>query len=104
MTALNKLYRKEDIEQMSQKANTNPGWGPRGADTYDIFLYKGGGACHHFWTRETYKRFTDPRRKGSEEISPAQARKAGEILPTNNKLVYTKPINMPNQGFLPKQS
>ena len=104
MTALNKLYRKEDIEQMSQKANTNPGWGPRGADTYDIFLYKGGGSCGHFWTRETYKRFTDPRKKGSEQITPAQARKAGEILPTNSKLVYTKPRDMPNQGFLPKQS
>ena len=100
MIKANKLYRKEDIELMSQKPNTNEGWGPNGTDTYDIFLYKGGGACHHFWTRETYKRFTDPRRKGSEEVSPSQARKAGEILPTNNKKVYQKPIDMPNQGFL----
>jgi hypothetical protein len=114
MTQANKLYRKEDIIAMSQKTNTNPGWGPRGTDTYDIFLYKGGGACHHFWTRETYKRFTDPRKKGAQKITPAEARKAGEILPNpfnksdgknankNNKLVYTKPIDMPNQGFLPK--
>jgi hypothetical protein len=101
MTAANKLYRKEDIMRMSEKP-VNEGWGAKGADTYDIWLYKGGGACHHFWTRETYKRFTDPRKKGSIEITPAQARKAGEILPTNNKLVYTKPINMPNKGFLPK--
>jgi len=112
MTQANKLYRKEDIMKMSEKANTNPGWGPRGTNTYDIFLYKGGGACHHFWTRETYKRFIDPRRKGAQEITPAEARRAGEILPTpfargeenaakNNKLVYTAPINMPNQGFLP---
>lgn len=101
MTAANKLYRKEDIMRMSQTP-VNEGWGPKGADTYDIFLYKGGGACHHFWTRETYKRFIDPRRKGSVEVTPAQARKQGEILPTNNKLVYTKPINMPNKGFLPK--
>lgn len=102
MTQANKLYRKEDIMLMSEKASTNPGWGPRGVDTYDIFLYKGGGACHHFWTRETYKRFTDPRRKGAQEITPAQARKAGEILPTNPMKVYQKPIDMPNQGFLPK--
>ncbi len=114
MISANKLYRKEDIMLMSQKTNTNPGWGPRGTDTYDIFLYKGGGACHHFWTRETYKRFTDPRRKGAQEITPAEARKAGEILPApftkadgkgykkESQLVYTKPINMPNQGFLPK--
>jgi hypothetical protein len=102
MLKANKLYRKEDIQLMSPKPNTNEGWGPGGTDTYDIFLYKGGGACHHFWTRETYKRFTDPRRKGSEEVTPAQARKAGEILPTVDKRVYQKPINMPNQGFLPK--
>lgn len=113
MISANKLYRKEDIIAMGKNPKTNEGWGPRGADTYDIFLYKGGGACHHFWTRETYKRFTDPRRKGAEKITPAEARKAGEVLPTpfakgeknaatNNKLVYEKPINMPNQGFLPK--
>jgi len=112
MTSLNKIYRKEDIELMSQKPNTNPGWGPEGANTYDIFLYKGGGACHHFWSRETYKRFTDPRKKGAEKITPSQARKAGEILPNpfdkadgknykkDSKLVYTRPIDMPNQGFL----
>jgi len=101
MTAANKLYRKEDIMRMSEKP-VNEGFGPKGADTYDIFLYKGGGACHHFWTRETYKRFIDPRRKGSVEVTPAEARKKGEILPTNNKLVYTRPIDMPNKGFLPK--
>jgi hypothetical protein len=112
MTKANKLYRKEDIMAMSKKASTNPGWGPGGSNTYDIFLYKGGGACHHYWTRETYKRFIDPRRKGAEEITPAEARKAGEILPTpfdksdgkdykkDSQLVYTAPINMPNQGFL----
>lgn len=102
MIQANKLYRKEDIIRMGNNPKTNEGWGPRGTDTYDIFLYKGGGACHHFWTRETYKRFTDPRRKGAEQITPAQARKAGEILPTNPMKVYEKPINMPNQGFLPK--
>jgi hypothetical protein len=112
MTSANKLYRKEDIMRMSQNPKTNEGWGPGGSDTYDIFLYKGGGACHHFWTRETYKRFTDPRRKGAEEITPSEARKAGEILPNpfdkgegknykkDSKLVYTRPIDMPNQGFL----
>lgn len=102
MIQANKLYRKEDIIRMGNNPKTNEGWGPRGTDTYDIFLYKGGGACHHFWTRETYKRFTDPRRRGAEQITPAQARKAGEILPTNPMKVYQKPIDMPNQGFLPK--
>jgi hypothetical protein len=53
MVAAKKIYRKEDIQQMSQKA-VNAGWGLSGADTYDIWFYKGGGDCHHFWMRKTY--------------------------------------------------
>jgi hypothetical protein len=101
MLNADKLYRKEDIQRMSL-SSVNAGWGPEGADNYDVFLYKGGGACHHFWTRETYRKRADVNNPNAEEISPAKARKEGEILPTNNPLVYQKPINMPNQGFLPK--
>ena len=115
MLSANKLYRKEDIMQMSAKPSTNGEWAERGKDTYDIFLFKGGGACHHFWTRETYRRiqYLKPRdNKG--EVTPAEARKEGEILPqpfdksdgkgykNDNRLVYTKPIDMPNQGFINK--
>lgn len=104
MTRLNKLYRKEDIMRMSNDASTNPGWGPGGSNTYNIFLYKGGGNCHHYWVRETYRRFTYNVRGGkAPQITPAQARKEGEILPTNDKRVYQKPIDMPNQGFLKKR-
>jgi hypothetical protein len=100
MIRANKLYRKEDIERMSAIPETNGSFAEQGKSTYDIFLFKGGAACHHFWTRETYKRFTDPRRKGAQQITPAQARKAGEILPKNSPLVYQKPIDMPNKGFI----
>ena len=103
MLAINKLYRKEDIIAMGNNASSNPGWGPRGIDTYDMFLYKGGGNCHHFWTRETYRRiqYLKPQ-NNKNEVSPSEARKEGEILPVNDKRVYEKPINMPNKGFLPK--
>ena len=105
MLRLNKVYRKEDILQMGDKSTTNPGWGPNGTDTYSIWLYKGGGNCKHYWTRETYRRtnyLTPGYNKG--EISPAKARKEyDEILPTNDKKVYQKPFDMPNRGFLPKK-
>lgn len=104
MLSANKVYRKEDIERMST-SSANKGWGPKGADNYNIFLYKGGGACHHYWTRETYRKKADinsPITQQNGKITPAQARKEGEILPTNNPLVYQKPIDMPNQGFLNK--
>lgn len=101
MLSANKVYRKEDIERMST-SSANKGWGPKGADNYNIFLYKGGGACHHYWTRETYRKKADVNNPNAEKITAAKARKEGEILPTNNPLVYQKPIDMPNQGFLNK--
>ena len=38
MMLANKVYRKEDIINMSSKA-VNAGWGPEGASTYSIWLY-----------------------------------------------------------------
>ena len=37
-----------------------------------------------------------------EEFKPSVARKLGEIVPVNDKRVYTRPIDMPNQGAYPK--
>ena len=101
MHGADKVYRKEDIMRMSNM-KVNKGWGPKGADTYDIFLYKGGGNCHCKWNRETYRKKADVNSPNADKITPSEARKQGEILPTNNPLVYTRPIDMPNNGFLPK--
>lgn len=101
MIKANKLYRLSDINKMSESV-VNEGWGPNGSNTYDILLYKGGGGCHHYWVRETYKKKNDVNNPNAEQITPAQARKAGEILPTVDKKAYEMPVNMPNKGFLPK--
>ncbi len=108
MVAAKKIYRKEDITQMSTKA-VNAGWGLSGAATYDIWLYKGGGACHHFWMRKTYmaKEGVKPD-VNSPKTKPVykQQRKNEGIKPPNKKkepaLVSTKPKDMPNQGFVNK--
>ncbi len=63
-----KVYRKEDIELAGDKV-VNKGFGPRGADTYNIWLYKGGVNCKHVWQRVIYLR------KGNNKISVNQARK-----------------------------
>jgi len=42
MLSANKIYRKEDIIAMGEKP-VNAGRGPNGANTYSIWLYKGGG-------------------------------------------------------------
>jgi len=100
MVQANKIYRKEDIVAMSSQA-VNAGWGPEGDDTYDIFLYKGGGDCHHKWVRETYLKKSDVNNPLAKTFTPAQTRKAGEIAPTNDKRVYQRPVDMPYNGFLP---
>ena len=102
MIAANKLYRMEDIIAMGKKV-VNEGWGPNGADKYDILMYKGGGACRHFWIRETYELKADVNNPNAKEVTPAEARKQGEILPKLDKTIYQKPNDMPNNGFLKKR-
>lgn len=106
MIKANKLYRVEDIQRMS-KMVVNEGFGPNGDDTYDILLYKGGARCHHTWTRETYMLKSDVNNPNAKQITPAEARKSGEILPNlANKYgneIYQKPNDMPNNGFLIKK-
>ena len=68
MIKANKVYRKEDIELAGSKV-VNPGLGAEGADTYSIWLYKGGVNCKHFWMRKIYLR------KGNNSISVNEARK-----------------------------
>jgi len=102
MISANKLYRIEDVKAMSNKV-VNEGWGPNGANTYDILLYKGGGACRHYWVRETYRLKADVNNPNAEQITPALARKEGEILPKLDSKIYEKPNDMPNNGFLKKR-
>ena len=96
-----KIYRKEDIMQMSQMA-VNAGWGPRGADTYDIRLYKGGGSCHHFWMRKTYaaKDVKPDATNPNAEISVNEAKREGFSPEVNDPKVAKRPVDMPNKGFL----
>jgi hypothetical protein len=105
MIAAKKIYRKEDIELMGTRA-VNPGWGAKGADTYSIWKYKGGGACHHYWMRKTYMFTLDSKRIDVKSpkapiISVNEAKRKGFKPEVNDKLVATRPIDMPNEGFLP---
>jgi len=106
MIKANKIYRKEDILRMSEAA-VNKGWGPRGADTYSIWLYKGGGACHHRWNKRVYASFEgvniDVNSPKARIIAGRTAEKYGYTI-KNPELVSQRPIDMPNKGFLPKNN
>jgi hypothetical protein len=94
-----KVYRKEAV---------NPGWGPNGADTYSIWLYKGGGSCRHFWMRQTYLQ------KDNKLVSVNEAKALIQSLPVNERaknrleendpLVAKRPRDMANRGFLEKKN
>ena len=121
MMKAGKIYRKEDILQLDKIA-VNPGWGPRGANTYSIWLadqvddccnslknnklelYKGGGNCHHFWLRRIYKtslRGAKSKINSKQIISYTKARSEGFTIKRNDKLVARPPKRMENEGFLP---
>jgi hypothetical protein len=103
MISANKVYRKEDIIAAGDKP-VNKGWGLSGADTYSIWLYKGGGGCHHFWMRQTYLK------KNNKKIGVNEAKRMinalppdeRERLPINEKEVAQRPVDMPNKAFVNK--
>jgi len=103
MTTANKIYRKEDIVRMSNQP-VNDGWGPKGAANYDVWKYKGGGNCHHRWNKQIYASFEgvgiDVNSPKAKQIAGAKAEKFGYTI-KNDKLVSTRPVDMPFNGFLP---
>ena len=109
MLSENKLYRKEDIEAMANMPvnyrGKGKGMGPNGAKTYDIFKYKGGVNCGHYWRREIYfyklgvgtgTSIND----ATKIITTTEARARGFKPETNPSEVARAPKNMPNNGRL----
>lgn len=101
----NKVYRKEDIQMMSQRV-VNAGFGENGSDTYDIWLYKGGPRCHHKWQRKTYVSVdgnVDVKSPLATTVSTNKARQFGYRV-TNEAGVSMKPNDMPLKGFSPRNN
>ena len=103
MIEAGKLYRKEDIVSMENVA-VNPGWGPNGVDTYDVWFYKGGGNCKHFWEKRVYVDASgakiNPNDPDASRIAVSMAERMGYKV-RNNSLVAKLPEDMPYNGFLP---
>jgi hypothetical protein len=86
MVGAKKVYRKEDIVAMGNKA-VNSGFGKGGADTYSIWLYKGGARCNHKWFRKTYQ-IKDGKKS---QITSGQAKSKGFKMPKNAQKVPVAP-------------
>jgi hypothetical protein len=87
----NKFYRYEDLENASKNSNVNPGFGPKGTDTYNIAFYKGGVNCKHFFERKIFLKkdrsnlSVNSARKMILALDPADRKEA--MWQTNDKKV-----------------
>ena len=97
MVSAKKVYRKEDIVAMENKA-VNAGFGKGGSDTYSIWLYKGGARCSHKWLRKTYVRKEGGKGLG-DAITTTEARKRGFKPEANAQKVPVAPKDMKYKGY-----
>jgi hypothetical protein len=80
------LYRYEDLDK---EASYNAGFGIKGAANYNLFLYKGGVNCKHWWMRQIYFKKTE------QEISVNEARRIITDLLPNMRGEFKFPVNPP---------
>tara|TARA_R110000868_G_scaffold173508_4_gene409614 strand:+ start:86 stop:1657 length:1572 start_codon:yes stop_codon:yes gene_type:complete len=102
MLSSGKVYRKEDIIRMGSMA-VNAGFGENGADTYSIWLYKGGPRCHCKWNRLTFlskSKGIDVKSPNASTVSRKISRKLGFDVINESKVSIT-PNNQPLKGFSP---
>ena len=97
MIAAKKVYRKEDITAMTDKV-VNAGFGKGGADTYSVWLYKGGARCQHKWFRRIYARKEGSKSLGNV-ISTTEAKSQGFKPETNAQKVPVAPKDMKYKGY-----
>ena len=101
MVAAKKIYTKEDLVNANSQV-VNKGFGIDGTQKYNIFLYKGGPQCRHFFLRRIYKtslRGAKSKISSSQLISYTKARSEGFTAEKNDKLVAIAPQRMTNNGY-----
>lgn len=103
MVASKKIYRAEDLDKES---DANSELASSGSSTYNLFLYKGGANCKHFWMRKTYMAQEgvkpDVNSPKTKPVYKQQRAKEGIKAPTQQEepsLVATKPSDTPTKGY-----
>jgi hypothetical protein len=103
-TASGVVFRLEDIDKAS-RAGVNKELGHKG-QAYDLFRFKGGVNCSHYWKEVLYKLkqkdgkyVEDKSLSSSNEVSSIP--KSYQPRPTGNAQSKVAPIDMPNNGHHP---
>jgi len=99
MSKAGAVFKYEDIQNMSD-AGVNGEFAPEGQSSYDIFRWKGGAYCHHFWKRQIYFRKQEKGRflpnKGLDND-----KRVGNVPYVKPKgFESIAPINTPSRGSL----
>jgi hypothetical protein len=86
MWAAEKVYRMEDL---NKESSANSELAPKGQNTYNLWLYKGGVNCQHYWERRTYLK------KNNKRITVAEARRKIAALDPSLKKEAQIETNVP---------
>jgi hypothetical protein len=101
MMGAKKMYRKEDIVR-TKSNSVNPGFGHEGKN-YNLFLWKGGPQCFHFWSRRIFKTTIGESKttkiEDADLIGYTKAKSEGFTAKKNDRLVVIPPRKMKNNGY-----
>ncbi len=86
MWSAKKVYRMEDL---NKESSDNSELAPKGSNTYNLWLYKGGVNCQHYWERRTYLK------KNNKRISVTEARRKIAALDPSLKKEAEIETNVP---------
>ena len=104
MVRARRVYRKEDLDREFQG---NKEFNPKDGNSYNLFKYKGGVNCNHYWQRKTYllkdDRKIDPNNPNAAKdlIYKTEIAKKGIKEPNKRQepaIVSEKMIDRPDKG------
>ena len=90
MLSLNKVYAEGDMRGLRGRLSAiNPNMGPRGRNSYNVFDYKGGVNCRHFWSQVALYKPEGSRRvlmieQGPVEGNPGKSNNSNTPSPTGS--------------------
>lgn len=90
MVRAKKVYRKEDLDR---EFKGNKEFNPKNESSYNLFKYKGGVNCHHYWQRKTYLL------KDDRKIDPNNPNAAKDLIYKTE--IAKKGIKEPNKKQQP---
>jgi hypothetical protein len=94
------VYRIEDIDKAS-RAGVNRSFGHKGK-SYDLFKYKGGVNCGHFWSAVLYRLKSKTMKKKIQNYDEVNSiPKSYQPTPAGHKKAKVAPKDMPNNGHHP---